>query len=237
MGWERGVFQDGCYWFWYRQGNGPLCYHPGEGNGGGKTPLWQLDGWNALGLAMFRSMCTLILRCTMVPWCTERLRAGECHVLQFFQWLVWLMLQPLNPTPSPQENEEEKQFRALFEQISGKVSAKPLWVLARCRKMGDTSAPTQGQAKRKWRVWGEVCWVVVCCLGTRCHHALWLDGERDSPWWAHRRTTARTQALREPTWFSVQPQFIVWINGSHLRSPSDSLMHSSTPVFCHPFSF
>uniref|UniRef100_A0A663E615 Calpain 9 n=1 Tax=Aquila chrysaetos chrysaetos TaxID=223781 RepID=A0A663E615_AQUCH len=43
----------------------------------------------------------------------------------------------------PQENEEEKQFRALFEQISGKVSAKPLWVLARCRKMGDTSAPTQ----------------------------------------------------------------------------------------------
>ncbi|XP_010560981.1 PREDICTED: calpain-9 isoform X2 [Haliaeetus leucocephalus] len=28
--------------------------------------------------------------------------------------------EPLNPTPSPQENEEEKQFRALFEQISGK---------------------------------------------------------------------------------------------------------------------
>ncbi|XP_075002502.1 calpain-9 isoform X2 [Calonectris borealis] len=28
--------------------------------------------------------------------------------------------EPLNPTPSPQETEEEKQFRALFEQISGK---------------------------------------------------------------------------------------------------------------------
>uniref|UniRef100_A0A8C0IE09 Calpain 9 n=1 Tax=Bubo bubo TaxID=30461 RepID=A0A8C0IE09_BUBBB len=43
----------------------------------------------------------------------------------------------------PQETEEEKQFRALFEQIAGKVSAKPLWVIARCRKRGDTSAPTQ----------------------------------------------------------------------------------------------
>uniref|UniRef100_A0A8D0FES7 Calpain 9 n=1 Tax=Strix occidentalis caurina TaxID=311401 RepID=A0A8D0FES7_STROC len=29
----------------------------------------------------------------------------------------------------PQETEEEKQFRALFEQIAGKVSAKPLWVI------------------------------------------------------------------------------------------------------------
>ncbi|XP_074781301.1 calpain-9 isoform X2 [Athene noctua] len=28
--------------------------------------------------------------------------------------------EPLNPTPSPQETEEEKQFRALFEQIAGK---------------------------------------------------------------------------------------------------------------------
>ncbi|XP_009642449.1 calpain-9 isoform X2 [Egretta garzetta] len=28
--------------------------------------------------------------------------------------------EPLNPIPSPQETEEEKQFRALFEQISGK---------------------------------------------------------------------------------------------------------------------
>uniref|UniRef100_A0A663MY26 Calpain 9 n=1 Tax=Athene cunicularia TaxID=194338 RepID=A0A663MY26_ATHCN len=37
--------------------------------------------------------------------------------------------EPLNPTPSPQETEEEKQFRALFEQIAGKVSTKPLWVI------------------------------------------------------------------------------------------------------------
>uniref|UniRef100_A0A8C8BLZ3 Calpain-9 n=1 Tax=Otus sunia TaxID=257818 RepID=A0A8C8BLZ3_9STRI len=37
----------------------------------------------------------------------------------------------------PQETEEEKQFRALFEQIAGKVSAKPLWVIAGCRKRGD----------------------------------------------------------------------------------------------------
>uniref|UniRef100_A0A8C8BPH8 Calpain 9 n=1 Tax=Otus sunia TaxID=257818 RepID=A0A8C8BPH8_9STRI len=43
----------------------------------------------------------------------------------------------------PQETEEEKQFRALFEQIAGKVSAKPLWVIAGCRKRGDASAPTQ----------------------------------------------------------------------------------------------
>ncbi|POI33209.1 hypothetical protein CIB84_003039 [Bambusicola thoracicus] len=35
-------------------------------------------------------------------------------------FLLWLILQPPNPTPSPQETEEEKQFRALFEQISGK---------------------------------------------------------------------------------------------------------------------
>ncbi|XP_009870041.1 PREDICTED: calpain-9 isoform X2 [Apaloderma vittatum] len=37
--------------------------------------------------------------------------------------------EPLNPTPSPQETEEEKQFRALFEQISGKdmeISAEEL---------------------------------------------------------------------------------------------------------------
>ncbi|OWK63115.1 Calpain-9 [Lonchura striata] len=37
--------------------------------------------------------------------------------------------EPLHPTPSPQETEEEKQFRALFEQISGKdmeISAEEL---------------------------------------------------------------------------------------------------------------
>ncbi|XP_009469180.1 PREDICTED: calpain-9 isoform X2 [Nipponia nippon] len=37
--------------------------------------------------------------------------------------------EPLNPTPSPQETEEEKQFRALFEHISGKdmeISAEEL---------------------------------------------------------------------------------------------------------------
>ncbi|NXE59606.1 CAN9 protein, partial [Calcarius ornatus] len=37
--------------------------------------------------------------------------------------------EPLHPTPSPQESEEEKQFRALFEQISGKdlvISAEEL---------------------------------------------------------------------------------------------------------------
>ncbi|XP_009698582.1 PREDICTED: calpain-9 isoform X2 [Cariama cristata] len=37
--------------------------------------------------------------------------------------------EPLNPTPSPQETEEEKHFRALFEQISGKdmeISAEEL---------------------------------------------------------------------------------------------------------------
>ncbi|XP_041324557.1 calpain-9 isoform X2 [Pyrgilauda ruficollis] len=37
--------------------------------------------------------------------------------------------EPLPPTPSPQETEEEKQFRALFEQISGKdmeISAEEL---------------------------------------------------------------------------------------------------------------
>lgn len=48
----------------------------------------------------------------------------KCHVLQFLQRPVWLVLQPLHPTPGPQETEEEKQFRALFEQISGKVSSK-----------------------------------------------------------------------------------------------------------------
>lgn len=40
-----------------------------------------------------------------------------------------MVLQPLHPTPSPQETEEEKQFRALFEQISGKdmeISAEEL---------------------------------------------------------------------------------------------------------------
>lgn len=57
------------------------------------------------------------------------------------------MLQPPNPTPSSQETEEEKQFRALFEQIAGKVSSKPLWVIARCRKRGDASTPTQGRVK------------------------------------------------------------------------------------------
>lgn len=128
------------------------------------------------------------------------------------------MLQPPNPTPSPQETEEEKQFRALFEQISGKVSAKPLWAIARCRKRGDSSAPAQGQVKRKLRILGGICLVVVCCLGTRCHHALCLHGEGCSPWWASRRIKTRTQALREPTWFSVHLQFIfLWINGSCLR--------------------
>ncbi|XP_039235462.1 calpain-9 isoform X3 [Pipra filicauda] len=37
--------------------------------------------------------------------------------------------EPLHPTPSPEETEEEKQFRALFEQISGKdmeISAEEL---------------------------------------------------------------------------------------------------------------
>ncbi|XP_008944101.1 PREDICTED: calpain-9 isoform X2 [Merops nubicus] len=37
--------------------------------------------------------------------------------------------EPLNPSPSPQETEEEKQFRALFEQISGEdmeISAEEL---------------------------------------------------------------------------------------------------------------
>lgn len=101
MGWERGVFQDGCYWFWYRQGNGTLCYRPGEGNGGGKT-LWQLDGWDALGLAMFRSMCTLILRCTMVPWCTERLHAGEmsCFTILTMTCVVDVAASKPNPKPT-----------------------------------------------------------------------------------------------------------------------------------------
>lgn len=36
------------------------------------------------------------------------------------------MLQPPNPSPqATEETEEEKQFRALFEKISGEVSAKP----------------------------------------------------------------------------------------------------------------
>uniref|UniRef100_A0A8C3TL79 Calpain 9 n=1 Tax=Catharus ustulatus TaxID=91951 RepID=A0A8C3TL79_CATUS len=40
----------------------------------------------------------------------------------FFNRNLW----PLHPTPSPQETEEEKQFRALFEQISGKVTPTEL---------------------------------------------------------------------------------------------------------------
>lgn len=34
---------------------------------GAENPLGQLDDWEASGLTMFRSMCTLMLRCTMVP--------------------------------------------------------------------------------------------------------------------------------------------------------------------------
>lgn len=133
------------------------------------------------------------------------------------------MLQPLIPTPSPQEFEEEKLFRALFEQISGKVSAKLLWIVATCRKRWDTSAPTQSQVKWKWHILGEVRIVVVCCLDTRCVHALCLDEEGYGPWWGSRRTKAGTQALEGPC-FSVQLQFIfLWISGSWLRSPSDSL--------------
>uniref|UniRef100_A0A672U0B1 Calpain 9 n=1 Tax=Strigops habroptila TaxID=2489341 RepID=A0A672U0B1_STRHB len=35
----------------------------------------------------------------------------------------------------PQETEEEKLFKALFEQISGKVSAKPLWVITKSKNI------------------------------------------------------------------------------------------------------
>uniref|UniRef100_A0A8B9J266 Calpain 9 n=1 Tax=Amazona collaria TaxID=241587 RepID=A0A8B9J266_9PSIT len=57
--------------------------------------------------------------------------------LRIFSEKKWLMLQPINPTPSPQETEEEKLFKALFEQISGKVSAKPLWVIANYQTNGN----------------------------------------------------------------------------------------------------
>ena len=60
-----------------------------------------------------------MVRYTMVPRCKEGLRAGETPCFTY-SFLLWLTLQPPNPTPSPQESEEEKQFRALFEQISGK---------------------------------------------------------------------------------------------------------------------
>lgn len=145
------------------------------------------------------------------------------------------MLQPLIPTPSPQEFEEEKLFRALFEQISGKVSAKPLWIVATCRKRWDTSAPTQSQVKWKWHILGEVRIVVVCCLDTRCVHALCLDEEGYGPWWGSRRTKAGTQALRDPvSVFSCSLFFFESVvPGWDLLQTA--LMHSSTPVFCQPF--
>lgn len=107
----RGVLQDGCSWF--------LPYTcPGKGSERVR------DGWEASDLAEFRSMCTLILRSTVVPFAQTGYLQEKCHILQFLKGLVWLALQPLHPTPGPRETEEEKQFRALFEQISGKVSSK-----------------------------------------------------------------------------------------------------------------
>uniref|UniRef100_A0A8B9CWJ5 Calpain 9 n=1 Tax=Anser brachyrhynchus TaxID=132585 RepID=A0A8B9CWJ5_9AVES len=54
----------------------------------------------------------------------------EPHQEADFCLRIFSEKKPPNPTPSPQateETEEEKQFRALFEQISGEVSAKPSW--------------------------------------------------------------------------------------------------------------
>lgn len=134
------------------------------------------------------------------------------------------MLQPINPTSSPEETEEEKLFKALFEQISGKVSAKPLWVIARYGKRRDTSA---GQVTR----FLGVCLVVVCCLGTRCHHALCLVGEGCSCWWARRRTKGNSRS--EGAYLVQCPTavYFLWVNGSRWRSPSDNFMHSSPLVF------
>lgn len=103
----------------FYQGNGTLHICPGEGN---ETVR---DGWESSDLTEFRNMCALILRCTVVPGAQRGYLQEKSHILQFLQGLVWLVLQPLQPTPSSQETEEEKQFRALFEQISGKVSTKP----------------------------------------------------------------------------------------------------------------
>uniref|UniRef100_A0A8B9CTE7 Calpain 9 n=1 Tax=Anser brachyrhynchus TaxID=132585 RepID=A0A8B9CTE7_9AVES len=66
----------------------------------------------------------------------KKLCAGEtsCFTI-LINVFLWLMLQPPNPTPSPQateETEEEKQFRALFEQISGEVSRFAQLLLSYC---------------------------------------------------------------------------------------------------------
>uniref|UniRef100_A0A8C9EXM4 Calpain 9 n=1 Tax=Pavo cristatus TaxID=9049 RepID=A0A8C9EXM4_PAVCR len=82
----------------------------------------------------------MALHCCMSHWQTESWALHSCNDTEALSWLkmlleglcagetpcftysflLWLILQPPNPTPSPQETEEEKQFRALFEQISGK---------------------------------------------------------------------------------------------------------------------
>lgn len=130
---------------------------------------------------MLKNMYPFV-RYTMVPWCKEGLCAGETPCFTY-SFLLWLILQPSNPTPSPQETEEEKQFRALFEQISGKVSAKSLCVMTTDRKEERVLLPPR--AKRgKNCVLGAVCLAVVCHLGTRCHHALYLDEEGHSSYWA-----------------------------------------------------
>lgn len=38
VGETRGVFQDGCSWFWHSQGNGTLRNRPGKGNEGVRLP-------------------------------------------------------------------------------------------------------------------------------------------------------------------------------------------------------
>lgn len=67
-----------------------------------ETPLGQLDGWEASGLAMFRSMDTLILRWTMVSWCTEGPCAGEMSsfTIPIMTYVVDVAASKPNPKPT-----------------------------------------------------------------------------------------------------------------------------------------
>lgn len=168
--------------------------------------------------------------------CTEGLFAGEMSRFTILIRTCVVGVAASTANPKPTRNWRRKAIPGTVWGDFRKGECKTLQVRARWKKRGNTS-PTQGHVKQTRHILG-ICLAVVCCLGTRCHHALWLDGWGCSPWWANRRTKVRAQAPKEPTWFNVQLQLIfLRINSSRLRSPSDKLKHSNTPVFFQLFSF
>lgn len=107
--------------------------------------------------------------------CTEGLFAGEVSCFTILIRTCVVGVAASTPNPKPTRNWRRKAVPGTVWADFRKGERKTLWVRVRCGKRGNTSAPTQGHVKQTQRILG-VRLVAVCCSGTRCHHALWLDG-------------------------------------------------------------